>query len=597
MAAYDIPPFKSVELLLAEDVVRVVRAELGEPQNATQLAQKLKAGELEAVEIFDPASGQVAAIAYPEKGMLLLVTPADDTPSAQLNATHLVLQPLDAEAFALRAENRGPLGMTSNNRDLARARRIDPQNAHVQWLSAQAFLASGQAQLAATTAKQAVDLEPTNSAYRLCWAHALEVQGDFDPAVLETRTVIDDASAPDVVRAAAFSQMGRLASLGDAQIAEKSIGFHTKAIEIADRLTRSTDVAERRLAKQILVDSHLYVAKEIARRDYARKNVVVGEWVGRASGIAEEAIERDGGSLLLRLQVARDAMGAIADIKPALDPKPWVKEAQETADTLLKEHADPLVKARIEWDLGETYYQAVRASHSRLEADQALGYGTLAIEHLSAGAEPRTTDPESSRTVGQLYFYLGAVNAVHKQDHTEAVAWYDKAYPLLVNDERKSDLIAPRRAGETLVSMAVSYWQQNQKPRAVELSASGAKLMESAVAAGVLDEGSLSVPYGNLATMQKELGDNAEATRYANLARGARGTVAVAAVPSRAPSRVAGAQPSGDRPAAKKPVTNSSIGAPPQPTAPAVVRNRTAAKSARPNVSVARRRTNNNLVR
>ncbi len=530
-----------MELLVAENIVRVVRAELSEPQIATQLAQKLKAGELEAVEILDPTADQVAAIAYPEKGMLLLVTPADETPNAQLLATHLVLQPLDAEAFALRAENRGPVGMTSNNRDLARARRIAPENAHVQWLSAQAFLASGQAQLAATTAKQA-------------GAHALEVQGEFDPAVLETRAVIDDASAPDVVRAAAFSQMGRLASLGDAQIAEKSIGFHTKAIEIADRLTRSTDATERRLAKQILVDSHLCVAKEIARRDYARKNVVVGEWVGRASGIAEEAIERDGGSLLLRLQVARDAMAAIADIKPALDPKPWVKEAQETADALLKEHSDPLVKARIEWDLGETYYQAVRASHSRQEADQALGYGTLAIEHLSAGAEPRTTDPHSQRTVGQLYFYLGAVNAVHKQDHTEAVAWYDKAYPLLVNDERKSDLIAPRRAGETLVSMAVSYWQQNQKPRAVELTASGAKLMESAVAAGVLDEGSLAVPYGNLATMQKELGDNAEATRYANLARGARGAVAVAVAPAKtewsAPSRAATVRKYRNRPVA-----------------------------------------------
>ena len=69
----------------------------------------------------------------------------------------------------------------------------------------------------------------------------------------------------------------------------------------------------------------------------------------------------------------------------------------------------------------------------------------------------------SEQMVGTLYFQMGAVYAVHKLDHAKAVQWYDKATPLITSKRPASELYAPRREGEMLVSMGVSYWQVENK--------------------------------------------------------------------------------------------------------------------------------------
>jgi hypothetical protein len=120
-----------------------------------------------------------------------------------------------------------------------------------------------------------------------------------------------------------------------------------------------------------------------------------------------------------------------------------------------------------------------------------------------------------------LYFYMGAVYAVHEQDHTKATQWYDKAVPLLTGPRPVSELYSPRREGEVLVSMGVTYWQQGQQARALELTQSGANLIELAVEDGILAKGALSVPYGNLAAMYEQMGEATNATKYAELANSA----------------------------------------------------------------------------
>jgi tetratricopeptide (TPR) repeat protein len=210
-------------------------------------------------------------------------------------------------------------------------------------------------------------------------------------------------------------------------------------------------------------------------------------------------------------------------MRPTKDPTPWIQEAEATTKQLMAENQDKLFRARIDWMMGEAYQYALRVEHTRGDAGQASLYGNRAIDHLSAGAEPRTSSPEAEQTVGRLYFYLGAINAVHKEDHAEAVGWYDKARPILTAERPKSEFVVPRREGESLVSMAVSYWQQDQRELAVELTTEGARLMERGVASGVLEEPALAVPYGNLATMHRRLGNRDDATEYGKLARVAKG--------------------------------------------------------------------------
>jgi hypothetical protein len=82
-----------------------------------------------------------------------------------------------------------------------------------------------------------------------------------------------------------------------------------------------------------------------------------------------------------------------------------------------------------------------------------------------------------------------------------------------------SELYAPRREGEMLVSIGVTYWQLGQQGRALEVTQSGATLIELAVEDGILAKSALAVPYSNLATMYQQMGENTNAAKYTEMAK------------------------------------------------------------------------------
>ncbi|MEO1495958.1 MAG: hypothetical protein AAFV43_02285 [Planctomycetota bacterium] len=525
------PPFQAVEALVRDGLVRVVRVTLAESSSIADLTRKLKLSEVEPVDVIDPGAGTLLGVSFPEKGLTLLTGGRPTPGPAQI--VKLVLEPRGPKAFTLRAENRPVTAIEKRLADLTAAIRLDAKDPHAWWLKSLAHLDAGQADDAVEAAVRATELRSKSAAYRLAEARSLAIAGKLDAAVLTTRRVLDDGGASPIVRAEALHTLGSLASLGGASIAGKSIGFHTRAIEIADELTSSRDPRVRRRAKRMLVDAHLAIAVEIARRDYKDRDALVADWIGRASGLAEAAIEAEDGGLELRLRVAREALTALAAMRPTKDPSPWIDEAKQTAEALLASSDDSLFRAGVEWDLGVAYKQAVRVEHTRADAAQALRFGSEAIDHLAEGAGPRVTAPGAERTVGELYFYLGAANAVHRENHEEAVGWYEKARPL-VSNVKKSEFVVPRRTGEMLVSMGVSYWQRDEHDLAIELTERGAELMQQAIDAGVLDRPAIAVPYKNLASMHRALGESDKATQYTRLARSARtdGSAAVAAEPA-----------------------------------------------------------------
>ncbi len=211
-------------------------------------------------------------------------------------------------------------------------------------------------------------------------------------------------------------------------------------------------------------------------------------------------------------------------------------EAEEAAKTLLAQSDDELWQQHVKWELGIAYFNALRVEHTRRQTDMALKYGQLAIDNLAVGASGRQAVHSSEQLIGQLYFQMGAIYAVHKLDHTKATQWYDKAAPLLTSPRPVSELYAPRREGEMLVSMGVSYWQLGNQSHALELTKTGVGLVEAAVENGVLAKSTLAVPYGNLATMYQQMGEESNAAKYAGLAK------SVAAPEAKQPARVGRSQ-------------------------------------------------------
>jgi tetratricopeptide (TPR) repeat protein len=520
---YRLHPFEAVEVLVTADgIVSAIKVALSTPLDPVQLAKQLSLDQLRVATVLseqDEPLGQ----AFPERGVLFMFDAADSQAlagdGAAITVSHVVVQPIAAQAFVMRAEFNRQGRYTECIDDLQTAISIDPKFAHAYYLLARIYLATGQADQADAAAAKACELEPDCARYQLCRSQTQELLGEYDAAVLTARAVLDREKLAQIEKAQALYQMARLASLGDKEIAEKAIAFHTRAIEIADKLATSDNGQERRAAKRLLIDAHMAMAEEIARQSFNDKIESLSQWIGRASGLAEEFITNDGGSIELRLSIAQRALGALATFRPTLDPGPWVAEAEGAAQALLAQSDDELWQARVKWDLGVAYFNALRVEHVRRETATALKYGQLAVDNLADGAATRQAVHSSEQLAGQLYFQLGAVFAVHQLDHKKAVQWYDKAEALLTGPRPVSDLYSPRREGEMLVSMGVTYWQLGEQARALQLTQSGVNLVEMAVEDGVIARTALAVPYGNLATMYKDTGETKSAAKYAELAR------------------------------------------------------------------------------
>jgi tetratricopeptide (TPR) repeat protein len=525
--AFDIDPFQSVEVLVGEgDVVAAIKIALASPLDPKQLADQLSLSDIRTVTAFDEAD-EPLGMAFPERGVIFMYDASDAgnaKPDAESAAvSHVVLQRLDPLAFAMRAEHALHGHYSQNIKDLKTAIQLDPRCAHAHSLLARIYLATGQADMAEEAAGTACEIDPDNASYQLLRGRAMELQGQFDDSVLTVRAVLDRENLAPIDKAQGLHQMGCLASLGDVEIASKAISFHTRAIEAADPLATSTNGKERRAAKQILVEAHLAIAEEVARQAFQNKVETLSLWIGRASGIAEEYIGHDDGSVELRLMIAQRALAALTSFRPTLDPAPWVDEAEEAAQTMFAHSGDDLWQARVKWELGLAYLHALRVEHVRRETESALRYGNKAVDYLAKGAKMRQAVYSSEQFIGLLYFQMGAVQAVHQLDHAKAAKWYDKAEPLLTSPAPRSELFAPRREGEMLVSMGVTYWQVGDKDRAMALTQNGVARVEAAVEAGILSRSALAVPYGNLATMYEKLGESSNAAKYSELARSAAG--------------------------------------------------------------------------
>ncbi|QDU54173.1 tetratricopeptide repeat protein [Aeoliella mucimassa] len=515
---FQLESFRGVEVLVEDGLVTLMKINLRRALSPAELAEKIAADTDEAVPLEDPEANRVVAYAYPERGIVMVVDESDGiTPLTTEKISQMILQPLDPDTFCLRAAERSFGELTNRIADLKQALKLAPREASIHWQLSQALSDAGLATEAEASAKRALDIEPENLAYRQQWAKTLSAVGKFDNAVITTREVLDSEGANPLIRAQALYQMGLLAALGDSSIAEKAIHFHNMAITEADKLATSSDPTERMAAKRLLVDAHLAIAVELSKQDYEDNMENVGDWVARASEIAEGLISNEGGDLGLRITVAERSLAALANFKPSNDPEPLIKEIEKTLETIKLDSDDPLWIDQLEWRAGVAYQHALEIEHHRRHPKQALEYSEKAIALMADKAEERRDCPQTVQQVGKLFFHIGAVHAVHQTQHGEAVKWYEKAIPLMTTQASESELLVPRHEGEALVSMAVSYWDQGERNRAIRLTEQGADLIEQAVTAGVMKKKTLAVPYGNLAAMHKKQGNMVEAQRYAKL--------------------------------------------------------------------------------
>jgi tetratricopeptide (TPR) repeat protein len=513
---YAVEPFDRVEVSYTADKVAAIIIRLAQAFPADRVAEQLELTNVRPVLVANEM-GDVLGQSYPERGVMFAFEAGDAPGKASMRVVQIVLEPVTAEPFVLRAENTISSRYQLSFNDLQQALKLDPQNARAHWLHARVLTAMGAPGNAATAAGQAVRLEPANAQYRVTRAQLLGQIGQVTEAMREGQKAVETSQKRPHVKARALCVLGDLATSGARPDYKRALQYHTEAITTADPLAASPHPAVRLAAKEVLVDAHLGAAHDIAWGTWREKEEAVERWLAKADAFAEDLVANESGSPEYRLRVAARALAACVGLQGRFDPARWTKIALETGEQLATSSEDPVRKAHFQAEVGMALYDTLQTYQSRGDHDTAMKYGELAVGHLEQG-DPQSQTSSSSYLLGRLYFRMGAIYAIRDKDHAAAITWFDKAVPLLEKPlprEAQGDL---GRHGETFVSMGVSYWEAGQQEKAVTLTQRGITLMEQAVKQGSLDESALAIPYGNLAAMHQQLGRHDQADRFHEMA-------------------------------------------------------------------------------
>jgi len=509
---YKIDKLDRVEVHCLNDTVQSVTVTFNDHPRWKELAAEIELDNIEAVDVHDDF-GELMGIALPEAGVIVAFEPK----GKERRVTQVIYDEIDPQTFVLRATGRMSKDCVGCEKDIDLALQADPQFARAYWLRARMQREAGQTEAAMKSIDLAVKYEPKNAQYRLTRGALLADSGEFVKAIDETKHALGLCSAQSELKACILNQLGDQLASGPGRDYKKALPLHLEAIKLAEPVTSDRRPAARKMAKEAMVTAHLCAARNIAWGDWKIKKKMVPSWLNRADELAAD-VEDEEGVLPTELRVCREALTACVGMEGDLDPTPWIEKALSVGTPALDDATDPMRRRQLHWELGSALYDALQVYHATSDTTQAMKYGTLAVEHLEAGAEERQLEPVEAFLLGRLYYRMGAVCAMELKESGKAVVWFERAIPLLERPIPAAALSDAGRHGESFVSMAVSYWADGNHDEAMRLTRQGLKLMQQAVKDGVLDEDALRVPYTNLATMHRYLGDDEQADSFSNMA-------------------------------------------------------------------------------
>jgi tetratricopeptide (TPR) repeat protein len=514
---WKLDPFDRVEVTLTGDTVTAIRIKLTEPVPVDDLAKQLEIGDLRTVTILDEQGASIGNV-YPERGVILSVKPGTQSANA------ILIEPLDAASFVLRAEGDIDTCSAYAVADLEYAITLDPQHVRAHRLLLALTTSQGKWQQSLTLAEKAVQLDPADvwTQLKLAGVYLAVDRPEDARAVLEA--VKSRENSPPLVAAQVERLLGRTALAGKLPNYQQAVDHYAEAIRKGGPLLAKKSPALQTAAREVILDAHLGTALAIAKGTWQQKSRVIPKWISRSEMLVKEFEGSDAERQILELQLCRGALAAAAGSAESIEPLPWVKRLIAVRDQMDSSITDPWRRRQVDWEVGQGLADALASAQKRGDASDMLDNATLTAAFLERGAEHRELTETERKNVGDLLFRIGIMYSLKQGDHATAVTWFDRVVPLWEeNDvfEREGEI---GRQGEAYVSMAISYWQVDRREDAVALSRRGVDLMVAAVDKSQLEERALAVAYGNLSTMYAEQGDEVQSQTYAEMASRAEAT-------------------------------------------------------------------------
>jgi tetratricopeptide (TPR) repeat protein len=508
---WKIEPFERVEVILDGDTVGSIRIKLAAPVAVAELASQLEIADLRTVSILDEQGVSIGEV-FPERGVIFSVKPGTQS------ATAVMLEPLDPESFVLRAEGEIDTSAAYAAADLQYAIEIDPKHLRATRLLLVLMCEQGRWQQALRLAEVAEQLDPVDVWTRLKLAGVLLAIDRPEDARAKVMAVRDDDNIQPLVAAQSERLLGRIALADRTPDYQKGVEHFAEAIRRATPLLAARSASVQKAAREVLLESHLGTALAIAKGTWQQKSRVIPKWIARSEAIVNELKATAEDRSALELQLCRGALAVAAGSSDSIEPLPWVKRLLEVRERMGEGMTDPWRRRQIDWEIGQGLSDALVAAQKRGDASDMLDNATLTAAYLDRGAEYRELTPVEKKNAGGLHFRIGILHSLQRGDHATAVSWFDKTIPLWEDNPAFARDGENGQLGESLVSMAISYWQVERRGDALKLSRRGVDLMVEAVDQKQLDERSLAVAYGNLSTMYAEQGDDEQSKNYAEMA-------------------------------------------------------------------------------
>lgn len=510
---YKSESFEHVRVTIVDDLVESITLKLRQAIDVESLVEKLHVGDVEPVEVFDD-QGALLGLAYPERGMLFGYAPRSERP----RVVQIVIEEIDEHPFLARAELRLPTRYRDCLTDIQRALEFNPECGRARWIESEVMLRTGNLERALQLVEEAIAVEPEEMEYRLTLAKILSDTGDHRQAIQQTRDVVDAPGISPLLQARAYCRWGDCLAAASGPDFQEALTHHSRAIKLAEPLTASARSVDRREAKQVLLDAYLGAAHDIGHGRWQQQATIVPKWLDRALALADDLIARERGDAEIRFQVYCRALSALAGIADPPDASRWIRGATQLGGVLVRQAPDAEYQSQLAWRVATALGDATEIEAARGNSARALELANLAMTYFDQGTEAARNLPTRDYLRGWVCYRVGAIFAIEKEDHKQAVRWFDLAVPLLESPAPPSATVNTGRHGETFVGMAVSYWELGNRGEALRLTEQGLKLMERAASDGQMNKAALAVPYANLAQMHEQLGDPRAAQRYADLA-------------------------------------------------------------------------------
>ena len=513
---YSIDELDHIEILFDGNMVYSVEVAFSEFYPISQVREVFAAELKNSRPVsFADEHGDVIGLMFPEKGLTFIYTPSEEPGVPSAMAKKMVILPIAADPFIIRAKGYLEDSPAETKKDLLAAIFYDSDNPEAYWLLAQVELAAGDGASALIHIQRALELDQTMPQYHITFARALQMMNRVDDAKMYLKEMLPLCERFQHQKAVALCLLGDLYRQGTPIDCDQAYKYHEQALSIAMPLREHSNPTVRSIAREVLVDAQLGVIRDIALGNWDNKWSAIEKWFASVKEVLKDP-EVIAKKRLIReylFRVALTGLSAQAIVSDSSDLDLYIKDLLTATEELTNVTDDPINRHRIQWETGCALFEAVQSFQRKKQFSAALKYGEPTVDMIELGIEGRTSESDYY-LLARLYFRLGAIHAIGMNNHRAAIVWFDRTLPIFDDILPGVGPEETGRIGEMLVSMGVSYWYTDQKEEAVRLSELGLKKIQTAVDRGYLEMTALLIPYSNLSMMWSKLDEPDKANEY-----------------------------------------------------------------------------------